>query len=94
MFLAIDWTANAEVALAVMVTGLAAILGLVSFLSYRRLHNPRALMIALGFAAFFAKGLYLVNAAYDSRGLQTWVLAVAAFDLLILLLLYFAIRNR
>lgn len=66
----------------------------VSLLSYQRLKNRRAFLIGVGFLTFGAKGVFLVANSWATRGTTSWILPVAALDLLILLLLYFAIRSR
>lgn len=86
--------ANVQAFAAIATTGLAALLAFVSFLSYKRLKNKRALFIGSGFVAFALKGVYLIVLAERIRGAETWVLWVALFDLAILLLLYLAIRSR
>lgn len=89
-----DWGANAQAFLTVAVTGLALLLSAVSLLSFRRLRNRRALLIGLGFLAFAGKGGYLTYAAIQSLGDETWVTVVAVLDLVILALLYLAIRAK
>ena len=83
-----------EAFLAVAVVGFALLQFLVGLMSYRRLRNPRILLITLGFLMFSLKGAYLVYASYQSRGTQAWILPVGLLDLLTLLLLYFSVRNR
>jgi len=90
----VDVQANLEVFLSIGVLGVALLLGAVALLSYTRLHNQRALLIALGLLVFAAKGAYLVWAALQSRGTETWIVPVAGLDLLVLALLYLAIRTR
>lgn len=87
-------TANIEVFLSVAVTGFALLQSGVGLMSYRRLRNPRILLITLGFLMFTLKGAYLVYASYQSRGTQEWILPVGLLDLLTLLLLYLSVRNR
>lgn len=89
-----ELTANIEVFLSVAVVGFALLQFLVGLMSFRRLRNPRILLITLGFLMFSLKGAYLVYAAYQSRGTQEWILPVGLLDLLTLLLLYFSVRNR
>jgi hypothetical protein len=86
--------ANLEAFAAVASTGLALVLAIVSFLSYQRMRNRRALFIGSSFVVFFVKGVYLIVQATMSRGSQDWVLWVALLDLVTLLCLYFAIRSR
>lgn len=86
--------ANAQMFAAIAVTGLAALLAFVSFLSYQRLKNKRALFIGSGFVAFLLKGVYLIVMAERVRGAEDWVLWVALFDLAIILLMYLAIKSR
>lgn len=86
--------ANVEMFAAVVVTGLALLLAFVSFASYRRLRHRAALLIGLAFVAFLAQGLWLVQQAYRLRGSEAWVSIVAIFDLLVLALLYLALRLR
>lgn len=86
--------ANVEAFAAVAATGIAVVLAVVSFLSYQRLRNRRALFIGLAFVGFAAKGVYLILEANRTRGEESWVMWVAIADLVILLMLYFAIRSR
>jgi cell division protein FtsW (lipid II flippase) len=78
----------------VLVVGLSAILAVVAFLTYRRLQRKRVLMIGWAFVVFATKGIYLVRRSLESRGAETWILPVAAFDVLVLLSLYLAVRVR
>lgn len=90
----VDVYANLEIFLAISVLGFALIQAVVSLVSYQRLRNQRAFLIGVGFLAFAAKGAYLVVNSWTTRGESDWILPVAALDLLILLLLYFAVRSR
>ncbi|MBI2078263.1 MAG: hypothetical protein HYT80_07845 [Euryarchaeota archaeon] len=90
----VDVQANLEVFLAVGVLGIGVLLGAIALLSYLRLRNPRALLIATGLAVFAVKGAYLVFASLESRGTEPWIVPVAAFDLGILAFLYLALRTR
>ncbi len=86
--------ANFEVFSAVAVLGLALLLAGVALLSYHRLRHARALWIGVAFLVFAAKGAYLLRESWASRGSEGWLLPVAAADLLVLLLLYLALRIR
>ena len=90
----VDWAANAEVFSTVAVTGLSLILATIAILSYRRLRNKRALLIASAFLIFAGKGLLLTFASFQSRGTEPLILRTAGFDLLILLFLYLSMRVR
>lgn len=84
--------ANLEIFGAVAVCGLGLILGAVSLVSYRRLRNPRALLIGSAFLVFAAKGAWLIRESWLERGGEDWLLPVALMDLAILALLYAALR--
>lgn len=86
--------ANVEIFLALTVLGLAAIQGVVGTLSYSRLKNRRLLLVSLSFFAFALKGLYLTREALMSQGTSSWIVPLALLDLVILLLLYLAVRSR
>jgi len=90
----VDVQANLEVFLAIGVLGIGILLGAIGLLSYLRLHNPRALLIAMGLIVFGVKGAYLVFAALESRGSEPWIVPVAALDLVVLAFLYLALRTR
>lgn len=86
--------ANLEIFACISVVGLAIILTIVSAISYRRLRHPRALFIGWSFLIFAVKGGYLVSRSVELRGSEPWVLTVALMDLVILALLYLALRIR
>lgn len=86
--------ANLQAFAAISVIGVAGLLAFVSFLSFKRLRNKRAIFIGSGFVVFLLKGVYLLVMAERIRGSEPWVLWVALFDLVIILLLYLAIKSR
>ena len=90
----VDWAANAEAFSTVAVTGFSLILSTVAILSYRRLRNRRALLIASAFLIFAGKGLLLTFVSFQSRGTEPLILPMAGLDLLILLFLYLSMRVR
>lgn len=85
--------ANLEIFATASVLGIGLILFAVSLISYSRLRNTRALLVGLGFLVLAAKGAYLTTVSWETRGTEGWVLTVALFDLVLALLLYFAIRK-
>jgi uncharacterized membrane protein YfcA len=87
--------ANLEMFAAVASTGVALLMAVVSFISWWRLRNPRALYITLAFVFFVVKGLYVSITAYRLRATrEDWILWTAVLDLVVLLMLYMAIRRR
>lgn len=90
----VDVNANVEIFLAATVLGVAIILFVLAFLAFRRLGEGRFLMLSLSFAAFAVKGGYLTGMSWQTRGSETWILPVAALDIVILLFQYLAVRKR
>lgn len=86
--------ANLEAFLAVAVLGLALLLAVLGFISYRRIGHARILFISWGFLAFAVKGAYLLSAAWESRGDASWILPTAILDAVTLGFLYVALRVR
>lgn len=86
--------ANVEAAVVVAVAGFALLMTGVSLYSYKRLRSARPLLIATAFFAFAGKGVWLVVRSLSSRGAEDWILTVAVADLVILLLMYLAIKKR
>lgn len=84
--------ANVEMFAAIAVTGVGLLLALVSFVSWRRLRHPRALLIGLAFLAFALQGAWLVRESWRLRAGEAWLLTVSVFDLAVLVLLYLALR--
>jgi len=74
--------------LAILITGLAALLFIVSLFSSYRLRNVKFFLIGLAFLALIIKGLLLVfeYTHEDTIGL--------IIDLVLLILLYFAIVKK
>jgi hypothetical protein len=87
------WSANLEMFASVAVLGLGLLLAGIAFASYARMRSPRALIVGLGFLVLSGQGVYLTAASWRLRGAEPWVLHLAAFDLALALLLYFAIRK-
>lgn len=87
--------ANVAVGAAVLLTGVSLLLTTLGALSWRRLRHGRLLWITLAFAMFTAKGAYLTERAYQTRGelgggLEAVLPTVVLADLAIVLALYLA----
>lgn len=89
----VDVQANLEIFAALSALGVSLVLLGISTLSYVRLRNPRALIIALGFLVLSGKSAFLSITSWQTRGSQDWVLVSAVLDLTLALLFYFAIRK-
>lgn len=89
----VDWYANLEIFAAASVLGIGLLLLAVALVSWSRLRSTRSLLVAGGFLVLAIQGAYLTAASWNTRGTQGWVLVMAGLDLLLALLLYFAIRK-
>ncbi|UCH89803.1 MAG: hypothetical protein JSV49_03920 [Thermoplasmata archaeon] len=71
----------------------------IAIISYRRTKNPKILYIAGGFALFFSKGIIMSIALYTghmdvSSSFVIFLDLLIIIDLIILLLLYFAMFRK
>ena len=87
-----------DILLAFIVVFSAALLA-IAIISYRRTENRKILFIAAGFACFFAKGIIMSIALYTdnfdvSGSFVPFMDALILIDLLILLLLYYAMFKK
>ena len=87
--------ANAAVAVAILLTGLAGLLAFVAVTAYRRIGHARLLGIAVAFLAFAGKGAWFVQDFWDRRGelASSWDALpwLATLDLGIVLAFYLAV---
>ncbi|MCK4718434.1 MAG: hypothetical protein KAT70_07175 [Thermoplasmata archaeon] len=81
-----------EAVIAAWITVFAFALFVVSAISYRRVRNPRVLMIGLAFLAFFIKGLVMSIGVV--RGEDAMEGYIPILDLAVLLLLASAVLLR
>ncbi len=76
-----------------VLTVLASALFVISLLAYRRTKSSKVMMVSIAFFLFFLKGLWLTYHLFtvpeDAWG--TFLLPVALFDSLILIILYLSL---
>lgn len=87
-----------DILLAFIVVFSAALLA-IAVISYRRTGNKKILYITAGFACFFAKGLLMTAALYTdnldvTESFVPFLDVLILIDLLILLLLYYAMFKK
>jgi hypothetical protein len=90
----VDWTANLEIFVAVVVFGGGLVLSVISAVAYARLRELRAALVGAGFLGMAAKGAWLSVVSWQARGGEPWVLPMALFDLWVLTAFYVAMRKR
>lgn len=79
--------------LAVIVTGLAALLTLLSVLSFRVTKDTKIGLVSLAFVVFLAKGAFLL--LYSGEGIESAPLVpLLSMDCLVLVLMYVAVTKR
>jgi hypothetical protein len=91
--------ANLAVGAAVVLGGPAPALAVVGLLSAKRLRSGRLAWVGLAFLAFAAQGAALAWAAYERRGDiasggSSDLLLLSVWNLVIVVLLYFAVLKR
>jgi hypothetical protein len=85
--------------LVAFITVFAAALLLIAYISYKRTGNRKIMLIGAGFAVFFVKGIVMSIAIYAgfmdvSTSFVLFLDMLIIFDLLILILLYFAMFKK
>ncbi|EMR74375.1 hypothetical protein MBGDN05_00161 [Thermoplasmatales archaeon SCGC AB-539-N05] len=76
--------------LKIVITGLAALLLIVSTASWRRLHNIKLALISVAFASFFIKGFILVIDIFLGTDIIIQNNIALIIDLVIIISLYFS----
>ena len=87
----VDWQANLEVALGVVVLGGGLLLAAVAAIAWNRLREMRAAFVGIGFLMLAAKGAFLTYSAWTTPRAE-WILPMAITDSVILLAFYGALR--
>jgi drug/metabolite transporter (DMT)-like permease len=87
------FTANAAVAIGVLVAGVATILAVVGSVAYARLRHARLLWVAIAFALFAVQGVVLIVQAVDAGGEAPFP-TLGILSLAILAALYIAVLRR